>query len=318
MKKIFFSIFLLLFIIEIQAQDIIVKTNDERINCLIIQASETQITYKLTPESKASYIGRSFVKELIYENAKKNENTGNVVENPKQQPNTNNNNSYSYYQSNNNLQDVVYLKNGSIIRGVIIEQVPNKALKIQTYDKSVFVYEFEEIEKITKEVDPNKKEEKEQEKKGLSTNYKSRGFNSNFDFGVFVNGTGTSFPIRITIGGYIGKHVQLGVGSGIDIYSDPWVPVYLDLRINVLPYRVTPQFIIQGGYSADVKSNQFFDATYHGGYFSGGLGIKIFFPNNKTAICFAVGDNIQQVRRSHSSYEPIYVNNFYAKMGFQF
>ena len=126
MKKIFFSIFLLLFIIEIQAQDIIVKTNDERINCQIIQASETQITYKLTPESKASYIGRSFVKELIYENAKKNENTGNVVENPKQQPNTNNNNSYSYYQSNNNLQDVVYLKNGSIIRGIIIEQVPLK------------------------------------------------------------------------------------------------------------------------------------------------------------------------------------------------
>lgn len=48
-------------------------------------------------------------------------------------------------------QDVVYLKNGSIIRGVVIEQVPNKSLKIETYDKSVFVYEVDEIEKLTKE-----------------------------------------------------------------------------------------------------------------------------------------------------------------------
>ena len=48
-------------------------------------------------------------------------------------------------------QDVVYLKNGGIIRGMIIEQVPNVTLKIQTRDGSVFVYKFEEISKITKE-----------------------------------------------------------------------------------------------------------------------------------------------------------------------
>ena len=33
----------------------------------------------------------------------------------------------AYAQS---LQDVVYLKNGSIIRGIIIEQNPNESLKI--------------------------------------------------------------------------------------------------------------------------------------------------------------------------------------------
>jgi hypothetical protein len=49
------------------------------------------------------------------------------------------------------MQDVVYLKNGSVIRGVIIEQVPNQYLKIQTNDGSVFVYNDDEIDKITKE-----------------------------------------------------------------------------------------------------------------------------------------------------------------------
>ena len=48
-------------------------------------------------------------------------------------------------------EDVVYLKNGSVIHGVIIEQVPDQLIKIETKDKSVFVFKMEEIEKITKE-----------------------------------------------------------------------------------------------------------------------------------------------------------------------
>jgi hypothetical protein len=50
-----------------------------------------------------------------------------------------------------NFQEVVYLKNGSILRGTIIEQIPNKSLKIQLNDGSVFVYEIDMVEKITKE-----------------------------------------------------------------------------------------------------------------------------------------------------------------------
>lgn len=47
--------------------------------------------------------------------------------------------------------DVVYLKNGSIIRGQIIEKIPDSIVKIQTKDGNVFVYKVEEIEKITRE-----------------------------------------------------------------------------------------------------------------------------------------------------------------------
>jgi hypothetical protein len=43
------------------------------------------------------------------------------------------------------------LKNGSIIRGMIIEQVPNQSIKIQTKDRNVFVFKYDEIEKMTKE-----------------------------------------------------------------------------------------------------------------------------------------------------------------------
>jgi len=53
-------------------------------------------------------------------------------------------------QAQSNYEEVVYLKNGSIVRGTIIEQIPGQTIKIQTKDKSVFVYKFEEIEKIGK------------------------------------------------------------------------------------------------------------------------------------------------------------------------
>ncbi len=47
--------------------------------------------------------------------------------------------------------EVVYLKTGSVIRGVIVEQIPNKQIKIETADGNIFVIQIDEIERITKE-----------------------------------------------------------------------------------------------------------------------------------------------------------------------
>jgi len=49
------------------------------------------------------------------------------------------------------LEDVVYLKNGSIIRGTIIEQVTGESLKIETKDGNVFTFSEDEISRIAKE-----------------------------------------------------------------------------------------------------------------------------------------------------------------------
>ena len=49
------------------------------------------------------------------------------------------------------MEDVVHLKNGGIIRGMIIEQIAGEALKIQTRDGNVFVYTMDEIAQIDQE-----------------------------------------------------------------------------------------------------------------------------------------------------------------------
>lgn len=47
--------------------------------------------------------------------------------------------------------DIVELKNGSVIRGTIVEQVVGESIKIKTYDGSLFVYRMDEVARISKE-----------------------------------------------------------------------------------------------------------------------------------------------------------------------
>ena len=50
--------------------------------------------------------------------------------------------------------DVVHLKNGSIIKGIVIETIiTNETIKIRTSDGSIFVCSFDDVEKITKETE---------------------------------------------------------------------------------------------------------------------------------------------------------------------
>ena len=49
------------------------------------------------------------------------------------------------------MEDVVHLKNGGLVRGTIIEQIPGESLKIKTREGNVFVYTMDEIAKMSKE-----------------------------------------------------------------------------------------------------------------------------------------------------------------------
>lgn len=51
-------------------------------------------------------------------------------------------------------QDVVYLKNGSIVRGTLKEHIIGKELRIETVDGNLWVFQESEVLKITKENNP--------------------------------------------------------------------------------------------------------------------------------------------------------------------
>lgn len=49
------------------------------------------------------------------------------------------------------MQDVIHMKNGGVIRGMIVEQVPGQTLTIVTADGNRFVFKMDEVQRITKE-----------------------------------------------------------------------------------------------------------------------------------------------------------------------
>lgn len=49
------------------------------------------------------------------------------------------------------MEDVVYLKDGSIIRGTIVEQRPGESILIRTRDGNQFRYTMDQVDRITKE-----------------------------------------------------------------------------------------------------------------------------------------------------------------------
>lgn len=69
-------------------------------------------------------------------------------------------------------KDVLYLKNGSIIRGIFIEQIPNNLVKIEAEVRNFQEYKNNEIEKITKEYSNY---ERNKTKKQIQTNIIIRG-----------------------------------------------------------------------------------------------------------------------------------------------
>lgn len=172
--------------------------------------------------------------------------------------------------------DVVYLKNGSIIRGLIIEQVPNESLKILTKDGSVFVYQISDVAKMTKEIDQASNTSRPQRApKALSAsrdgyvNHTALGFGlgaGNYKVEIESDFFGTNqsevknedlyFRFESVNGLWLADGIlSLGLGLGLEYYTDSEIaqlPIFLDLRMLPLAGSVSPVVIMQGGYSVGV------------------------------------------------------------------
>lgn len=96
--------------------------------------------------------------------------------------------------------DVLYLKNGSIIKGTIIEQIPNETLKIQTKDGSIFVYNFSEVSKITREQATSDRETEVQTKSKVSIVTSTKSPGTAAVLSVLIPGLGNIYADKIGTG----------------------------------------------------------------------------------------------------------------------
>lgn len=141
-------------------------------------------------------------------------------------------------------KETVYLRNGGIIKGEILEQIPDSVVKIKTADGSIFVYKMSEIEKITKEaVNPSIKEGRH---RGLD-------FNIDAGYNIATKGGGGNVSAEIGLGKRFNKNFYWGIGSGAYIPTgdgDPSFPLTSDFKLY-FPLKstsLTPGGIVRVGY----------------------------------------------------------------------
>ena len=174
-------------------------------------------------------------------------------------------------------QDVVYLKNGSVIKGSVIEMVPNQTIKIQTADGSLFVYQISEVDRV--ERDNNKRSANDEE----IGDYLERGFRGIVDlsshYGVGDAENNYLLTASFTPGYQITHFLFVGCGAAPTLvlfdnkYSDEVetsfiLPLYGAIRFDFINARVSPFLDLRSGYSVTNDCKGFY------GY--AGVGCRIF------------------------------------------
>lgn len=191
-----------------------------------------------------------------------------------------------------NKSDAVYLTNGSILRGKIIENVVGKYVKIEMVGSSILVIAEQDVDHIMlREAIPLKK--RDAKPQGIEvlpaiSFYGGSKFNSGF-----TTITSYRFPFRLSV----------GAGIGIEWFNVAGLPVFADLKYNFLKGGLTPYVYTQAGYSLPLASNPEGDySTHYGGpLFAAGVGLRKNF-SNRNAFVFSLGYRFQQMRTDFGYY----------------
>jgi len=217
--------------------------------------------------------------------------------------------------------DVLYLKDGSIIRGQVLEQTPDKSVKIQAYDGSIFVYNMDQVEKIVKETISNRSKVPVRDRNGNKKDNKSslRGYKGFVDVG-YSAGVGDwgedRFEVSTAHGYQFNNFFFIGGGAGLHYYTDSeyfGVPIFANFRANFTKTKIAPFGDVKVGYSI---------GDFNGTYGSLAIGVR-FTLKAKKALHLSLGYSNQGVEYDYysSSYYYYSEENSTAitlKFGFEF
>ena len=224
---------------------------------------------------------------------------------------------FCYAQNYN--ADVVYLKNGSVIRGIIIEQVPNQSLRIKTVDGNVFAYDVSEVEKITKE----ELAIGSAAKRVYGNGGKSlKGYKSFVDVGyTFAKADGEDaerIEVSTSSGYQFDDYLFVGGGVAFHYYHDSddlyTVPIFANFRANFVVDKSIPFVDFRAGYSIGKKED---DIKLSGIYAYAGVGVG-FQISEKMALNFALGYSYQKFEYYYYGWNKEDVSCLNVKFGFEF
>jgi len=248
------------------------------------------------------------------------------------------------------MEDVVYLNNGSVLRGIIIEQVPNKSLKVQIAGGSIFHIELNEVARITKESTINVPSALRDGRSSQATSSKSDTLQRapyeqkrrGYFFQAQILLEMVQGGVRVINGYRFGRFGHLGLGIGLDlsgpslnggfghyyggsgnsVTNGPYVPIFLHYSGEILNRRVTPFYALEVGYAAALDNSGMNEYDYYGygpsevrGGAMWGLGIGVRFKT-KRRVNFSLLLNVNAKNVSYREYSYYYDDmgqNYYSQ-----
>jgi hypothetical protein len=193
-------------------------------------------------------------------------------------------------------KDVIYLKNGSIIYGKLLE-ISGEKYKMQTSDGSIFMFDSEEVDKFTKE-------------SPLYNGRKPGGFSFALEAGLLAGAQNTDFDapfsFNILAGAIINTRHVVGGGTGVEFIGRPYVPFIAEYKFLTSTKKTSPYFFTRAGVLTQIGGedtppgsyyNEYQPYNYKGGAtFAIGSGISWSKDDYETYLSFAY-------RYAHTSYQ---------------
>jgi len=221
-------------------------------------------------------------------------------------------------------KDALYLKNGSVIYGKLIE-ISENMYKIQSSDGSLFIYSQEDVERFTKE-------------SPLFTGRKENGFGITLEAGFLVGAQNTQYELPFSfnfLGSYTVKTKSIfSFGSGVEFLGAAYTPVFLEFKYLLKDKKTSPFLFARGGkllfLGAEEEDyydyNEYDRKNYKGGLsYTFGTGISWAKEDSETYLSFAyryaLTSYVQKTYNNGSyydyTYEEIY-RRLEIKFGFRF
>ncbi len=219
------------------------------------------------------------------------------------------------------VKDALYLKNGSIIYGRLME-INTDLYKIQTNDGSLFIFPVSEVEKFVKEV-PDVSSRKEE------------GLGLSLEAGLLVGSQNTDykapFSFNILASYTLGTKNIFSIGSGVEFLGVSYTPLYGEYKFLVNSKRATPFFFVRAGglfhlgaeKEGNDQYNQYNKKDFRGGpSFTAGTGISWAKEDIEPFLSFAyryttTGYTQTNYNNVDYEYETNY-NRLEIKFGFRF
>ncbi|MCU0461631.1 MAG: hypothetical protein MUF36_06410 [Bacteroidales bacterium] len=217
-------------------------------------------------------------------------------------------------------EDALYLKNGSIVFGKIME-VKDNMYKIKTVDGFLFNFSAGEVEKFTLAAKSEPTEIKISDPDG---------FGFGIESGMLVGSSDYNFPLLFAFNPMVTYTIAnshtLGFVTGTELYDAFYLPLTFEYRFRIIKKNVSPFMYVRGGALVPLGGTEG-DEDYKGGWtIGGGTGFRWPIKDFESYIKFGYryGYLVHTEENTYYSTFPVkytYHANFYRlemKWGFKF